>query len=175
MKAGAVVTATKSLFHTLSDNPDIVETFSTISRSLVEMNLQRIGMALSIVKLDGHTLSVSSAGVPPLLLFRAETGTVEEILLEGMPLGYSTQALYQLTVRKLFPGDAVLMMSDGLPERHNTAGEDLGSSRTESHFRKAVAKSPAEICRLLAQGGEEWAGGRPRDDDVTFVVLKVKV
>jgi serine phosphatase RsbU (regulator of sigma subunit) len=38
----------------------------------------------------------------------------------------------------------------------------------------AAARSPREIIECLAGAGEDWADGRPQDDDVTFVVLKVK-
>ena len=31
-----------------------------------------------------------------------------------------------------------------------------------------------KICEALLRGGEEWAEGRPQDDDITLVVLKAK-
>ena len=31
-----------------------------------------------------------------------------------------------------------------------------------------------QICERMLQGGEEWAQGRPQDDDITLVVLKAK-
>ena len=42
-------------------------------------------------------------------------------------------------------------------------------------MQSALAELPPEqICQRLAQGGEEWAAGRSQEDDVTFVVIKVK-
>ena len=174
MQAGTVVTATKSLFQTLSHQPSIVETFTTMSRSLKGMNLQRIGMAMNMVKIKGRTMRVSSAGIPPILLYRATTGQVEEVLIEGMPLGYSTLAQYEEQEFNLAVGDTILLMSDGLPERLNNKEEELGYPRTEELFREVAERSPEEVCQHLAQSGEEWAAGRPQDDDITFVVLKVK-
>ena len=40
-------------------------------------------------------------------------------------------------------------------------------------FAEVAEQSPSAICEHLALGGEQWADGRPRDDDVTFVVIKV--
>ncbi len=38
-----------------------------------------------------------------------------------------------------------------------------------------VAKaSPQEIIEHFVRTGERWAGARPQDDDMTFVVLKIK-
>ena len=65
-------------------------------------------------------------------------------------------------------------MSDGLPERLNNQDEELGYPRTQQLFLEAAERTPEEICQHLAQGGDEWADGRPQDDDVPFVVLKVK-
>ena len=35
-------------------------------------------------------------------------------------------------------------------------------------------RTPEAICEALLQGGEDWAEGRPQDDDITLVVLKAK-
>lgn len=102
------------------------------------------------------------------------TQQIEEILIEGMPLGYSTQAQYEEQEFELEMGDTILLMSDGLPERLNTQEEELGYPRTEALFKEVAERSPEEICQHLAQSGEVWAEGRPQDDDITFVVLKVK-
>jgi len=109
-----------------------------------------------------------------VLLHRVATGEVGEILLEGMPLGYSTRAQYERREYELAAGDVVLLMSDGLPERLNAADEELGYPRTQALFGEVAGESPQTICERLAQGGAGWAAGRPLDDDVTFVVVKVK-
>ena len=54
------------------------------------MNLQRMNMALTLIKIKDRKLQLSAAGMPPMLIYRAETKQVEEILLEGMPLGITT-------------------------------------------------------------------------------------
>lgn len=174
MASGVVVTATKTLFQSLGHQADMVDTFTAMSRNLKSMNLRRIGMAMNMVKIKDRTMLVSSAGIPPILLYRAATGKVKEILLEGMPLGYSARAQYQQREYELQPGDVVLMMSDGLPERVNSTGDELGYLRVEALFAEIADKTPDDIVQRLVQGGEEWADGQPQDDDVTLVVLKVK-
>jgi serine phosphatase RsbU (regulator of sigma subunit) len=174
MQAGTVVTATKSLFQNFADQPVITETFSAMSRSLKGMNFPRLGMAMTMVKITDHKLQISSAGIPPALLYRAATKEIEEIEIGGMPLGYSTSFQYQQEEYDLNPGDTLVLMSDGLPERLNDQDEELGYPKTQELFREAAERTPEEICQHLAQGGDEWAKGRIQDDDVTFVVLKVK-
>lgn len=175
MVAGTMVSATKSLFLNLAHQSSITEIFSAMSRSLKGMQLKRIGMAMNMVKIKDRILYASSAGIPPILLYRAATGQVEEILIEGMPLGYSVSAEYEQRMFELAPGDAVLLMSDGLPERLNGADEEYFYTRTKLLFAEVATGTPDVIIQRLIQGGEEWANGRPQDDDITLVVLKMKV
>jgi len=65
-------------------------------------------------------------------------------------------------------------MSDGLPERLNAANEEYGYPRVEALFADVVEETPDAIIQRLTAGGEAWADGRPQDDDITLVVLKVK-
>lgn len=102
------------------------------------------------------------------------TQEVEEILLPGVPLGFSTNFQYQLCEFDLLPGDTILILSDGLPERLNNEDEAFGYPRTEALFKKSGDRAPKEICAHLALGGEGWAQGRLQEDDITFVVMKVK-
>ncbi len=41
-------------------------------------------------------------------------------------------------------------------------------------FKEAADRSADEIITHLNEAGERWSNGRPQDDDITFVVLKVK-
>ena len=174
LQSGTVVTASKSLFQSLGDHPDIIETFNIISRSLRGMKLERMGMAMTMLKFKDKQVRVSAAGMPPMLVYRSSTGTIEEVLLEGSPLGLTTRFEYQHTQLELESGDVILLMSDGLPERLNRDTEEFGYPRTADLFQQLANKPPAVICEQLARGGDAWADGSPQEDDVSFVVLKVR-
>ncbi|HEU0183903.1 MAG TPA: SpoIIE family protein phosphatase [Blastocatellia bacterium] len=174
LKAGTVVTATKSLFNHLAQESDIPAVLRQSSRALKRMNFRSMFMAMAIAKVNGYQLRLSSAGMPPVLIYRAAQRVVEKISLHGVPLGSLRDYLYREHSLDLVPGDVVVMMSDGLPERFNREGGMFDYSRTMETLTDAAARSPREIIERLAGAGEEWAGGRPQDDDVTFVVLKVK-
>jgi serine phosphatase RsbU (regulator of sigma subunit) len=174
LKAGTVVTAMKSLFRTFAAEPEIVPVFTQSSRVLKEMNLRSLFMGLTMIKLNGRRMKISAAGMPPALIYRAETGLVEEVMIKAMPLGSVTGYPYRERELTLGCGDVVVLMSDGLPERFNHAGEMFDYSRTMDALVETAGRSPREIIECLAGAGENWANGRPQDDDVTFVVLKVK-
>jgi serine phosphatase RsbU (regulator of sigma subunit) len=174
MQAGMVVTATKSLFKSLADQPAITETFTAMSRSLKGMDLPRLGMAFAIAKIKDYHLTVSSAGMPPVLIYRALSGDIDEVEIPGVPLGFTAQFEYEQRDLDLLVGDVIVLMSDGLPERRNANDDELGYVATQALFRESVDSDPIGICKHMAEGGNTWAAGRPQDDDVTFVVIKVR-
>ena len=172
-QAGTVVTASKSLFKSHASS-EPVESFQVMSRALKGMELPHLGMAMVMAKLTGNHLQLSSAGMPPALIYRASSGAVEEILLEGIPLGYVTDPEYETHDTELEAGDTVLLMSDGFPERMNGDDEQLDYPRAQELFRESAHLSPDEICQRLTAAGDEWAAGREQDDDVSFVALKMR-
>ena len=79
----------------LAENPDIRETMREVTRALKRMRLGRLYMALTIARVRGGTVTLSAAGMPAALLYRASTGEVEEIVLKGMPLGAFADFKYE--------------------------------------------------------------------------------
>jgi serine phosphatase RsbU (regulator of sigma subunit) len=175
LKAGTVVTAMKSLFRTFAAEPDIVPVFNQSSRVLKEMNLRSLFMGLTMIKLNGRRMKISSAGMPPVLIYRVETGSVEEVMIKAMPLGSVKGYSYREHELMLGRGDVIVLMSDGLPERFNHAGEMFDYSRTKESLIRASELAPQEIIERMVDAGDAWADGRPQDDDITFVALKVKL
>lgn len=173
LKAGTMVTATKSLFDTLAYHPDITHIFDRLSRTLKRMNLRGLFMAMMIVKLRDNQLSASIAGMPPLLIFRATSGEVEEIAIRGIPLGGLSNYQYQQREVALACGDVVLLMSDGLPERFNAQQEMLDYAPIKQIFAEVHSLPSREIIQQLVALGERWADGQAQDDDITFVVVKI--
>jgi serine phosphatase RsbU (regulator of sigma subunit) len=49
-----------------------------------------------------------------------------------------------------------------------------GYPAVEALFAEVATDTPEAIIERLTAGGEAWAEGRPQDDDITLVVLKVK-
>ncbi|NOT60310.1 MAG: SpoIIE family protein phosphatase, partial [Acidobacteria bacterium] len=141
LKAGTMVTATKSLFDTLAYHPDLPHIFERLSRTLKRMNLRGLFMAMTMVKLKGRQLSVCIAGMPPVLIYRAATNEVEELVLKAVPLGSLTRYQYRQEELTLATNDVVLLMSDGLPERFNAQGEMLDYAATKRAFAEAAAQA----------------------------------
>lgn len=175
LKAGTLVTATKGLFNAFALEPDIVATFHRSSLALKQLNLRYLYMALTLAKVNGNRIRVGAAGMPPMLVWRAATGEVEEIALPGLPLGGAARFPYREREVTLEDGDTVVLMSDGFPERFNEGGEMIDYARARDVLREAAGESPQAIIERFVAEGDAWAGIRPQDDDITFVVLRFGV
>ena len=174
LKAGTLVSSVKSLFVSLAYHPDIPHIFQRISRVLKEMKLRGLFMAMTMVKVKGNQMSVSIAGMPSVLIYRALSSEVEEVVMRALPLGGMTKYQYQQQELTLATNDVVVLMSDGLPERFNLQNEMLEEEAAKQYLAQHAQCSSQELIEGLAKLGDDWGGMRPQDDDVTFVVLKVK-
>src|SRR5215813_11725107 len=174
LKAGTLVTATKSLFNHLAQESEIPAIFQQSSRALKRMNLRSLFMAMTIAKVNGYQMTLCSAGMPPALIYRAAQRVVEEISLRGVPLGSLTAYSYRECSLSLASGDVVVLMSDGYPERFNGKNEMLGYGSAKSVLLEVAILTPQEIIEVFVKIADKWADGRPQDDDMTFVVMKVK-
>ena len=174
MNAGLVVSAVKSLFKTSAPEAGNLETLERISQGVKSMNLKRLYMAMTLATLNGNRLTLAAAGMPPALIYRADENLVEEILLEGMPLGGFIGAEREEAPFDLQSGDTVLLMSDGLPEMLNPENEMLDYPKTKELFEEVADQSPKAIIDHLFKASTSWADGEPQADDITLVVIKVK-
>lgn len=174
MQAGVIVTAIKLLFSEHAGNADIVDFLRKASRSISLMGFRKLYMAFAIGRLREDVLELAGAGIPPALIYRSSTKTVEKIPLKGMPLGSRHDFPYRKTVTRLDPGDVLMVMTDGFPELFNHAGESIGYSAVVSLFMGAATAHPQDIIDRLYQKSEAWLSGKEQSDDITFFVIKRK-
>ena len=67
MKAGTMVTTAKSLFNSYAPNPDILFSFQEITRCIKQMNFGKLSMCMTMLKIKGDKMQISTAGMPPSL------------------------------------------------------------------------------------------------------------
>ncbi len=131
-----------------------------------------ITLSLGILDIERQTLSIASAGHPPILVRRAG-GTVDEIGEEiaGFPLGIMPEAEYQQTEIKLNPGDVVVVYSDGVTDARNLR-EELYDSRERRRLVRKLADtggSPELVGRAILQDIREFSAGHTQVDDITLI------
>ena len=121
-------------------------------------------------------MKAAGGGMPPFYILRAD-GSVEEIIVVGMPLGAMAAAKYTpIEFRMDLRGDALILMSDGLPERQNACGEMFGGREVVAQIRKIgqTEKTAQGVLEALIRKSDAWSNNTPQNDDITLVVVKVK-
>jgi serine phosphatase RsbU (regulator of sigma subunit) len=174
LQAGTLVTIMKGIFTLESENSDVLSFFEKSVMALKEIKLGRLMMAFAFLKIRGYQLSLSNAGVPPVYIYRHIDNKVEEIDNKGMPLGAISNYPYKETKTELNSGDVIFLLSDGFPELTNKEKEPFGYDRVIKTLRETGERSAEEIIEHLRNSAKEWSGANVPDDDITFVVIKVK-
>jgi hypothetical protein len=174
MKAGIMVSSMKSIFTTNSAKMDMPAFFATANSGVKSMGLKRMMMGFAMLNINHHKFQLINAGMPPVFWYRKATGTVDELSQHGMPIGAMQYSQYTVFEQILEKGDALLLLSDGLPELQNKNKEMYGYERIRDDFQAVAEKTPQEIIHYLQKSVARWANGNDLDDDVTFVVLKQK-
>lgn len=131
-------------------------------------------MAFTLLKLKDNRIQVSSAGMPPILMYSKKSQHVEEINLMGMPLGAMLDFPYKDFNLQLDQGDTLLLMSDGLPELANEEGEQMAYFRISKIFKDVGSRNPDRIIEAIVEAADEWRGEHPIEDDISLLVLKIK-
>ncbi len=174
LQAGIMVAATKSLYNALLRNDGITDIFRQTSAALKAMGLKGMFMASTIAKFAEKEMRVSAAGMPFTLVYDAASNSVKSVQLKAMPLGNFPNFPYKEESVTFNSGDVLVFMSDGLPEMFNNADEMLGESPIEKLLQKIGDADAKSIINALVKLGNDWADGRPQDDDVTLLVMKAK-
>lgn len=174
MKSGIVVATAKSYFHTLAGEEDVIHILKNMSSGIRNMDLRMMYMSMLFLKCDGYSVDYTSAGMPPLLHYKAESGELSQVLVKGLPLGAAVEFPYEKKSIEANLGDVLLLMSDGLIELFNQQKEMLGMEKVSEVFKNAVHHSAEEIISKLTALAESWAGKDIQQDDITLMVLKAK-
>jgi len=143
-----------------------------VNRTLMDVNASGFVTA-AWVYLDAAAgrMRYAAAGHPPLLVWRAATGTVERITENGLLMGAFAQAEYTEIERPLDRGDRLLLYTDGVMEAANASDEEFGLDRLESVLAETsplalAAQADAILARLAG-----WRGAVAQGDDVTLVLI----
>ena len=174
MMSGMMVSIMKSLFMSDRTNKELKPFFQNANEAIKDMQLGRLMMALTCVQISKNKIITSNAGMPPLFIYRKSTQSVDEIAMNNMPLGAMKGIEYNVQELKIEKGDTLFLMSDGYAELKNDSKEIFGYKRARNSFEEVARKEPEEIVHYLMDEGSRWVNYKDPDDDVTFVVIKIK-
>jgi sigma-B regulation protein RsbU (phosphoserine phosphatase) len=92
----------------------------------------------------------------------------------GVPVGLLENVDYDETVFETQPGDVVVLVSDGVQDQLNLAGEEYGRRRLRRYLETNCGLPAQEIADGMLADLEQFREGRPVHDDQTVIVLRVE-
>ena len=154
------------------DQP-LTETIAAVNRYLAENTPANRFVTLFYAELDPQTgaLSFLNAGHNPPLIAHA-AGTVETLAAGGLPLGILPEAVFREGRTYLYPGDALVVYSDGVTETQNPQGEEFGEERLRDVVVQSLESSASSLRDRIEAGLTKFARGTPAVDDITLVIVK---
>lgn len=173
--SGLLLSGLRSCLYLLEkDLADPVRVLARLTPMVRRTTGKRMFVTLLLAVLDREegTLTVASAGHPPLLLGREES--LEEVGKGAPPLGTFKDARYETVLRSLAQGDLLVLYSDGLVEALNTQDKEYGRERLERVIAQVEkGRSALSIREAILSDLADFRGRAEPADDVTVVVVRV--
>src|SRR5260370_733591 len=120
-----------------------------------------------------HQVRFHSGGQGPILHFRAASGTCASHKPTSFPLGaMRLSSLAAAMTLDIWPGDILLLLSDGIYEYRSAHKEDFGQERVEAIVRDHHRKPSAELASILLESVRRFGEGARQEDAITVVLVK---
>ena len=120
----------------------------------------------------GYRSSFTNAGHNPPLLFRA-TGEIEDLEGGGPMVGFLRGLEYEEFELDLFPGDLVVLYTDGVTEAENDMGEMFELEGLMEVVALNMDQHADVILDSVFEGVARHAGPNADADDITVIILQV--
>ena len=149
------------------------EMLAEMNRHLNERRIDNrfVAMIFGIYDPRDRSLLLANAGIPRPLL--ARDGRVEEVAVEGTPLGLLHGVEYEERRVELKSGDLVVLTSDGLTESGGRYADELAVRRLRDRLLALRAQPAQQIAEELLRSTGPCASDGADCDDRTVVVLKL--
>lgn len=127
-----------------------------------------VSLWLGLVEADG-SLRYVDAGHGHWRVLREAGGAEWEPGGGGIPVGIDRARRFESRTTRLFPGDRLLLFSDGVVEQRNPGGEEFGVDRLLGAVRDPALDAITAIERAVT----EFAAGVTPSDDATVACVTV--
>nr|NJM01241.1 PP2C family protein-serine/threonine phosphatase [Desulfobacula sp.] len=126
------------------------------------------------IDLEQKKINWIRAGHEPALLYSPESGEFTRLLGSGMALGVEPDAeIYEYEILGWEKDSILAIVSDGLKESRNSAGEMYGENRIRALITRYPDQPAQTIQKELIRDLKGFIGKVPIADDITVVIVKL--
>ena len=130
-------------------------------------------LILADVDLDTGLVKLAQAGHPHPLIQRKD-GTIEQFGAGGFPVGLMSGVTFGANEVQLYPGDRLMILSDGVTECPNAQGDLLGEEGLEDMARSLEDAKGLDLFESLVWKLCEFAGTADFPDDISGVLFEFR-
>ena len=175
--AAVMMAMTCALFRSYPEPPaDPGELLFFLNQHLCKVADPSFVTALYVVyDAERRRLKIARAGHPHPMIYRSAEKKALEYKCGGVfPMGVDPYDQVPVTEAELQPGDRILMYTDGITERFSKDGNTYGEERLLRQLERDVDLQPQEMLTAIMKNVEDFAAGRPADDDQALLLAIVE-
>lgn len=177
LASGLLLSGLRSCLYLLEDDLASPEALRRLDRMVRRTTDRRtyVTLLLAVVDHEAGSLTVTSAGHPPLLHYRAAAGIVAAVGSGAPPLGTFADPRYVREEAEIAAGDLLVVYTDGVIEMLNDHEVDYGEERLKRAIaRAAPGRTAREVRDSVLSELSNWKGSVERADDITLVVARLR-
>lgn len=118
-------------------------------------------------------LSYASAGHMPALVWRAQTGTIEQLKATSPPIGIFGYIGKPAVTITLDPGDTLVFYTDGITEAQAPTGDFFGINRLLHILKTKANESPQALQKHIQSEINDFRRNSVSGDDATLLIIKM--
>jgi sigma-B regulation protein RsbU (phosphoserine phosphatase) len=144
-----------------------------LNEALIErkVSAQYVTLLGLLWKPADRTMTIANAGGLPPLIVRPTGITQPDVA--GVPIGLLEEREYEETVITLERDDVVVLVSDGVQDQRDLAGDSFGDSLLQKRLMSLASHPPQEIAEEVIRSLDDFRQTVPIEDDQTILVMKV--
>ncbi|MCA9063463.1 MAG: SpoIIE family protein phosphatase [Planctomycetaceae bacterium] len=159
--------------NTLSFTDDVATAIERINSHMCHNMVEGrfVTYILGVIDLKTNIITIANAGhMSPLV--RRPDGSIDEFddATIGIPIGIMDGYPYEVMQRQINPGETFVLITDGVDEAMNPAGELYTKERVRDFVRDG-SPEPEELGKALLADVRRHANGRPQNDDITIMTF----
>ncbi len=128
------------------------------------------------IDLNKLVLTCSSAGHPPLLVYRRPGDEITELKVQGIPIGVYPETSFNESKMQLAKGDRLILYTDGILDVFSTANEPFGRQRLLNVIKETKNLLPDDAIDGILHSLQKWSGksdGETYEDDITLIIFDI--
>lgn len=176
--AAVLMAITHAIAHTCPDCPDKPRDLlnyinQNLFRNYTQYSKAFVTAFYGVYDSETRRFAYASAGHDSPRILAAHSGEVMELETGvNLPLGVSGGERYKQHEHVFAPGDTALFYTDGITETRRPEFGQFGEARIDDVMRDRHG-TPKQLVEGIVAALDEFAQGRPAEDDRTLLVMKI--